>query len=95
MQSKWFKRPLTFLNKEVKEMSSIFKVCYAPDFSTRFKRWIKDNISPEMEAINDDRHQYRMDDITECIFDEGYETNSADQAELDSLIDQEVQYLEF
>ena len=76
---------------------SIVKVAYKPEFSASFKKFIRDNVSPEFINIDGEGYQFfvpAIEDQVDQATQRGEEFKVHNLKILKALLDQRIEYVE-
>lgn len=71
------------------------KIAFEPKFTTSFKQFIRDNVSPEFTRDDEKKHQYFVSRIEEAMEESGKSFMEGDKNILEELNNQEIEYVEF
>ena len=74
---------------------SIIKIAYLPEFSPSFKKFIKDNVSPEFTSEDGDKHQYFVGGIEEAMEESELTFMEGDRTLIGQLFKNKIEYVEF
>ena len=74
---------------------SVIKIAYLPEFSPSFKKFIKDNVSPEFTSDDEQKHQYFVSGIEEAMEESELTFMEGDRTIIGQLSENKIEYVEF
>ena len=74
---------------------STIKIAYIPQFTASFRKFIKENVSPEFTSEDGKTHQYFVSGIDDAMSEHNVVFMQSDLDIMKELEAQEIEYVEF